>query len=69
MLVVVAVSFLWGWLSVDTFEDIGVLGALLVFSSLCLADCSDVLTGYFRLVGQPSLRKNLGCWRRRPKIV
>jgi hypothetical protein len=26
-----------GWLSVDTIEDIAVLGALLVFSSLSLA--------------------------------
>jgi hypothetical protein len=37
MLVAAAAALVFGWLSVDTIEDIAVLGALLVFSSLSLA--------------------------------
>jgi hypothetical protein len=37
MLVAAAAVLSEGWLSVDTIEDIAVLGALLVFSTLSLA--------------------------------
>jgi hypothetical protein len=37
MVVAAEAALSQGWLSVDTIEDIAVLGALLVFSSLSLA--------------------------------